>query len=149
MSNALDAPPVVTRPVVFFDVSIGETPAGRIKMGELANVAIPSSPQKERTELTRLQSCSPTSHRSESVSVLNHPEPLRLRENRSSGGSCLLQDGRELPTTVYRGAPVSASRCPSQSTILTGPKDKSGTARLQEVNVPPVRRSVWTLHLGY
>jgi len=24
----------VTRPVVFFDITIGETPAGRIKMGE-------------------------------------------------------------------------------------------------------------------
>ncbi|KAK4688855.1 peptidyl-prolyl isomerase H (cyclophilin H), partial [Tremellales sp. Uapishka_1] len=32
MSNPLDAPSGVTRPVVFFDVSIGDTPAGRIKM---------------------------------------------------------------------------------------------------------------------
>jgi len=34
--TSLDAPSGFTRPVVFFDVSIGETPAGRIKMGELA-----------------------------------------------------------------------------------------------------------------
>ena len=33
-SSSLDPPVGVTRPVVFFDVSIGETPAGRIKMGE-------------------------------------------------------------------------------------------------------------------
>lgn len=28
-----DAPEGVTRPIVFFDVTIGDTPAGRIKMG--------------------------------------------------------------------------------------------------------------------
>lgn len=32
-SNSLDAPAGVVRPVVFFDIQIGETPAGRIKMG--------------------------------------------------------------------------------------------------------------------
>lgn len=32
-SSSLEAPPGVTRPVVFFDISIGETPAGRVKMG--------------------------------------------------------------------------------------------------------------------
>ena len=35
-SSSLDAPAGVTRPVVFFDVSIGETHAGRIKMGQLS-----------------------------------------------------------------------------------------------------------------
>lgn len=29
----LDAPAGVTRPIVFFDIMIGDTPAGRIKMG--------------------------------------------------------------------------------------------------------------------
>lgn len=29
----LDAPEGVTRPIVFFDVNIGDHPAGRIKMG--------------------------------------------------------------------------------------------------------------------
>jgi hypothetical protein len=33
-STSLDPAPGVTRPVVFFDVNIGETPAGRIKIGE-------------------------------------------------------------------------------------------------------------------
>jgi len=32
-STSLDAPAGVTRPVVFFDINIGETPAGRIKIG--------------------------------------------------------------------------------------------------------------------
>ncbi|WVQ79903.1 peptidyl-prolyl cis-trans isomerase H [Cryptococcus sp. DSM 104549] len=32
MASSLDPPAGVTRPVVFFDVSIGETPAGRIKI---------------------------------------------------------------------------------------------------------------------
>ncbi|WVW78265.1 peptidyl-prolyl cis-trans isomerase H [Kwoniella bestiolae CBS 10118] len=32
MASSLDPPAGVTRPIVFFDVSIGETPAGRIKM---------------------------------------------------------------------------------------------------------------------
>lgn len=35
MSSSLDAPPGVTRPIVFFDITIGDTPAGRIKMGKL------------------------------------------------------------------------------------------------------------------
>lgn len=34
MSSSLDAPAGVTRPIVFFDITIGDTPAGRIKMGE-------------------------------------------------------------------------------------------------------------------
>jgi hypothetical protein len=33
-STNLDAPAGVVRPVVFFDIQIGETPAGRIKMGK-------------------------------------------------------------------------------------------------------------------
>jgi hypothetical protein len=33
-SNSLDAPAGVTRPVVFFDINTGETPAGRIKIGK-------------------------------------------------------------------------------------------------------------------
>lgn len=33
-SSSLDAPSGVTRPIVFFDINIGDTPAGRIKMGE-------------------------------------------------------------------------------------------------------------------
>ncbi|ORY21330.1 cyclophilin-like domain-containing protein [Naematelia encephala] len=38
-SSSLDAPPGVTRPVVFFDVNIGETPAGRIKMADSGRTA--------------------------------------------------------------------------------------------------------------
>ena len=37
-SSSLDAPPGVVRPVVFFDIAIGDTPAGRIKMGQLPSV---------------------------------------------------------------------------------------------------------------
>jgi hypothetical protein len=33
-STSLDPPAGVTRPVVFFDINIGETPAGRIKIGK-------------------------------------------------------------------------------------------------------------------
>jgi hypothetical protein len=37
MSNpALEPPAGVTRPIVFFDIMIGDTPAGRIKMGTSA-----------------------------------------------------------------------------------------------------------------
>jgi hypothetical protein len=36
----MDAPSGVTRPIVFFDVQIGETPAGRIKM-ELFSDIVP------------------------------------------------------------------------------------------------------------
>lgn len=32
--SSLDPPAGHTRPIVFFDVSIGDTPAGRIKMGK-------------------------------------------------------------------------------------------------------------------
>jgi len=38
----MDAPSGVTRPIVFFDVQIGETPAGRIKM-ELFSDIVPKS----------------------------------------------------------------------------------------------------------
>lgn len=34
---SLDPPAGVTRPIVFFDINIGETPAGRIKMGKSAH----------------------------------------------------------------------------------------------------------------
>ncbi|OCF30757.1 peptidyl-prolyl cis-trans isomerase 11 [Kwoniella heveanensis BCC8398] len=40
MASSLDAPAGVTRPIVFFDVSIGDTPAGRIKMGACDHHAI-------------------------------------------------------------------------------------------------------------
>jgi hypothetical protein len=33
-STSLEPPAGVTRPVVFFDINIGETPAGRIKIGK-------------------------------------------------------------------------------------------------------------------
>ena len=35
MATSLEPPAGITRPVVFFDVAIGDTPAGRIKIGEL------------------------------------------------------------------------------------------------------------------
>lgn len=31
--SSIDPPAGHTRPIVFFDISIGDTPAGRIKMG--------------------------------------------------------------------------------------------------------------------
>jgi hypothetical protein len=34
MSGVPDAPDDVTRPIVFFDINIGDNKAGRIKMGE-------------------------------------------------------------------------------------------------------------------
>ena len=50
-SSSLDAPAGVIRPIVFFDVSIGETHAGRIKMGQLVFSSL------KRLADLRLQSC--------------------------------------------------------------------------------------------
>ncbi|EJT51599.1 hypothetical protein A1Q2_02774 [Trichosporon asahii var. asahii CBS 8904] len=51
MSSSLDAPAGVTRPIVFFDITIGDTPAGRIKMA----TSRPSSSALESTGSAGIQ----------------------------------------------------------------------------------------------
>lgn len=67
MATSIDAPPGITRPVVFFDVSIGETPAGRIKMGKLLRISLTSTREEvgDHCRVDELQNSSATSHQSE------------------------------------------------------------------------------------
>jgi len=56
MSNpALEPPAGVTRPIVFFDIMIGDTPAGRIKMGTSAGARLASRTHHFPLEPLRLR----------------------------------------------------------------------------------------------
>lgn len=76
----LDAPEGVTRPIVFFDVNIGDTPAGRIKMGACSSPPLPTF----RAFLIVFILCRDCLSRANSQSCLATSRPSELHSRRIS-----------------------------------------------------------------